>query len=235
MRLDTYQDPSDAALVVHDHPAEIALMDLQAILHGVQVQERGGLLETPRPPRPVFETGEIMTWSPGLREALKQARSSEWVAFALLRPAGGNIVVTSGALFLKSRHLHMILANDHESVAAESEALAVVRRNPVRPLRSRSGVLTFEAPAMIIASGTNWLGGSAGPSASELVLDHTRFLDRPRVTSPRAVPAPTTELQQLKEQVARLEEEIARLRRQVEMQAQELTRLKSRPRTGSTR
>lgn len=79
--------------------------------------------------------------------------------------------IASGGLFLMDGRLHVILANHRERVSPGPDGAEAIRANPIRSLRATGGSLTFDPPTFVLASQANWLGGSSGPSASELVVD----------------------------------------------------------------
>lgn len=241
--LATYDDGGKAAHVRHEHPAEWAAGDLHAVLTRLLLQERGGLMDTPRPPRAVFSQDEVRRLLPGLREAFRIARPSDWVVFALLDSAGATPewTVTSGALFLEDRRLHVVLANHREPVPSGADGPDAIRADPFRSLRGVKGGLTFDSSPYVVASHPKWLGNFSG---SELVLDHSGFLEIAR----QAIATPTetlamekspppglkpeathdSETAVLKEEVSRLREELARLKRRLAEQTDELARLKAR-------
>lgn len=240
-----YQDHADA--VRHDHPATWSGADLRAILGRLLLQERGGLMDPTRPPRPVFATDEIARLLPGLRHAFEAARPPDWVVFVLSAPMGSSAtpVVTSGAFFLEDRRLHVILSNHRESVSPNAGERETLQAHPFRSLKGVRGQLTFDPPLYVVTSRANWLGGSSGPAASELVLDHLSFRDvanqahpgAPEVAMPASLSAPRStgspeaesEVDLLKEEVSTLREELTGLKRQLAEQAGELARLKAQP------
>lgn len=247
--LATYHDHADAAAVRHDHPAIWSDADLRAILRRLLLQERGGLMDETRPPRPVFATDEIARLLPGLRNAFEAARPPDWVVFVLSAPMGSSAapVVTSGAFFLENRRLHVILSNHRESVSPNAGERETLQAHPFRSLKGVRGQLTFDPPLYVVTSRANWLGGSSGPAASELVLDHLSFRDAanqanpgaPEVAMPASLSAPRgtgspeaeSEVGLLKVEVSKLREELAGLKRQLAEQAGELARLKTQPST----
>ena len=232
VRLDTYLDPSKAAEVHHDHPADWSASELHAILSRLLLQERVGLLDPARPPHEVFSADEIAQLVPGLREAFRSARPSEWIVFSIARSADAAQEITSGGFFLLDKRLHVVVANYRERVLPGSEGAVAIGADPIRSLRGTGGSLTFDPPRFVFASQANWLGGSSGGSASELILDHKAFLVA--ATSPGApitlsgAQASSSDIVSLREQVQRLEEEIARLKETVAAQGDEIARLKSR-------
>ena len=244
-----YQDHAEAAAVRHDHPATWSEAELRAILGRLLLQERGGLMDPTRPPRPVFAADEIARLLPGLRHAFEAARPPDWVVFVLSAPMGSSAapVGTSGAFFLEDRRLHVILSNHRESISPNAGERETLQAHPFRSLKGVRGQLTFDPPLYVVTSRANWLGGSSGPAASELVLDHLSFRDvthqahpgAPEVAMPASLSAPRgtgspeveSEVGLLKEEVSTLREELAGLKRQLAEQAGELARLKAQPST----
>lgn len=232
-----YADAARAAGVRHDHPIEWNDADLQAVLSGLTLQERMGLLDEARPAQGVFEPDEVPRLTAGLREGLRSAQPAEWVVFALASPAGAaqETTVTSGAVFLQERRLHVIIANHHAPVPPGPDGFDAVRANPLRPLTAVKGTLGFDPARYVVASRASWLGGSSGHSASELTVDHAAFLASARRQMPGAGVAPVaqgrpedSEAAALRAQMKQLQEEVAQLKRQLAEQAGELARLKSR-------
>jgi len=240
-----YADAARAAGVSHDHPVEWSDADLQAVLSRLTLQERMGLLEEARPAQGVLEPDEVPRLSAGLREGLRAAQPAEWVVFALASPAGGAPVstpggaqeatVTSGAVFLQERRLHVIIANHHAPIPPGPGGFDEVRANPLRPLTAVKGTLGFDPARYVVASRASWLGGSSGHSANELTVDHAAFLASARRQTPGTAAAPVvqgrpedSEAATLRAQMKQLQEEVAQLKRQLAEQAEELARLKSR-------
>ena len=236
--LTSYAEPAKAAAVRHDHPAEWTEKELHQILDRLLLQERVGLLDPLPPPRAVFSPEATAQLVPALRGAFHSARPSEWIVFFFARPSGADQEITSGGLFLMDSRLHVIVANYRERVSPGSAETDAIRANPLRSYRGTGGSLAFDPPRFVLASQANWLGGSSGPSASELVLDHTAFLAT--ATAPGApltsvgARASDEDFAKLRGQVDRLQEEVARLREQLAAQADELARLKSRQTHGDS-
>jgi len=237
VELARYADPAQAAGIRHDHPAAWTDAEVEAILSRLVIQERLGLFQAPPPVKEVFTSEQAAQLSPGVREAFRTARPSEWVVFILTDPSGSAPAVTSGAVFLMDRRLHVILANHRVPLSPGTGDLDAVRANPVRPLRGMWGTLSFEPARYVTDVHTSWLGGSSVPSSSELVLDHGSLLASLRKEA--AVPAGTAAAGQpggggdaadaaLRAQMKQLQEEVALLKKQLAEQAAELARLKSR-------
>jgi len=229
VRLETFAEAGKAAAVRYDHPADWAESDVHAIVSRLLLQERVGLFDTKPAPRAVFSPDEAHRLAPALAEAFRQARPVEWVAFYFERPAGEQPEVTSGGMFLQDGRLHVIVANHREGMKPGPDGTDAVRASPIRSVRGAGGALTFDPQTVVVASQANWLGGSSGPSSSELVLDHTAFLAaKPAGGLVTTTPASESEVTALRNQVRKLEEEVARLRARLDAQADDLARLKGR-------
>ena len=228
----SYAEPAKAAVVHHDHPADWSEQDLHEVLGRVLLQEHIGLLDPARPPRAVFSQEDTAPLVPALRSAFREARPSEWIVFFLARPSGDGQEITSGGFSLMDKRLHVIIANYHEQVLPGSESAEAIHANPIRSIRGTGGSLTFDPSRFVVASQANWMAGSSGRSASELIVDHQAFLaaaSSPGGMFTRSSAQPSdSDLLSLRNEVQRLREEVARLRAQLEAQSDELVRLKSR-------
>lgn len=185
----SYNDQAPEAPVMHDHPMEWSEADLYAILAGLVIQERGGIMDTPKPPQTVFFPEEIRHLLPGLHEAFRVAGPSDWVVFALWVSSTRSqaLEVTSGGMFLQDRRLHVILANHRARVVSETDGITAIRRNPLRLLREVKGTLLFDPAAHVIDSRANWVAGGFESPAAELILDYKTFLASARRSTPTGV------------------------------------------------
>ncbi|MFO0770725.1 MAG: hypothetical protein U0173_07295 [Nitrospiraceae bacterium] len=175
IRLDREQSDSQSG-ARFDHPSLWTPEDMSAILARLLLEDRVGFMDSPKPPRPVFSPEDIRRLSPLFSAALSQATPSEWVSFVIKEePAGGQIMLTSGGLFLTGGRLHIVLANHRAATSVASESLAKVEAHPFYALRGPGGALGFESTRFILGRESNWSAGHRA-SASELILDHRGFL-----------------------------------------------------------
>ena len=190
----SYNDQGKAALVRHDHPIEWSDTDLYAILTRLRVQTRGGLLDSPGPARPLFSPEESTHLLPGLREAFRDARPSDWVGFALWASSRKSqaLEVTSGGMFLQDRRLHVILANHRERVVSEKDGITAIHSNPFHSLRDVRGTLMFDPASYVVDSRIAWMAGGFESLASELILDYEAFLANARLSTPAGAEGLTT-------------------------------------------
>lgn len=236
VRLDTFKDPGRAAEVHHDHPAVLSAEELTVILSRLMVQERVGLFDEKPFPQPVFSSTEISRLAPTLQAAFRLARPSEWVIFYSERQTGVAPEITSGGFFLKGGHLHVLIANHRSWARPVPDEVEEVRANPVRPQGGKGIALSFDPPRYVLKTQVNWMGGSSGAPASELILDYKAFLREVRAEAPIAprdvigqrAGEEEEALGSLKNQVMRLQQEVERLRQKANEQATELEQLKAR-------
>ena len=237
VRLQTYAQAGKAGDVQHNHPASWSESDLKAILSGLYLTEQVGLLDQKPLPRPIFSPEDIARLAPAVQEAFRLAQPNEWVTFFLTHQAGQGEEVTSGALYVDGQQLHVIVANDREVMPVGEEA-RTLKTNPLRALKVRGRTLTFDPAAYVLFSRNSWMSGYDNAAASEVILDHRKFLaslkPAPVVPvkpagvaqpSPQAASAPATE--DLKATVQQLQGEIEQLERRLAEQDAELSKLKS--------
>lgn len=243
VRLDTQQEARPSS-DLYDHPATWTSEELSAILSRLLLEEQRGILDSPRPPKPVFSLKEITQLAPAVQRAFHMAHSTEWLSFYLSDSSTHQLIITSGGLFIKNGRLHLVIANHQEPVAETDTDVAAVRSNPLRSLKGTRGALRFESARFAIGTEANWSGGHAA-AASELVIDQQAFLaylrlptatlvqptaTLPAVELPRTPPstnqATTGHEPEAKDPLIKLQEEIDRLKRRVEEQESEIAKLK---------
>ncbi len=133
-------DPSSGA--GHSHPAAISTEQIAAALRGIGLQPRDHIagfgLFAKKSGAPAFLSAEVAVLAPFLSQAFAKASPKDMVTFYLVsRNADQGDLVTSGGLFLRNRHLYMILANAHSSkysVQYENASPIDTRDNPLLPL-----------------------------------------------------------------------------------------------------
>lgn len=244
VRLDSYQEATKSS-EQYEHPAIWSVEELYAILGRLLLEERVGLMDSAKPPQPVFSSEEIRMLAPALRQAFQVAGPRDWISFYLSQPEGSAVSVTTGGMFLAGSRLHVVIANHHAPIAPQSEDFAAVRTNPFRSLRGSGGMLTFESSRFVMGRQANWSGGHKA-SASELILDHRTFLSilkstgvgvptgqipvaSPMLNQAEAAPGSPAAVTQDADHgttILRLQEELERLKRRVEEQDAEIARLK---------
>jgi hypothetical protein len=138
----------------HSHPASVLPDDLAVILQGVQLRGRdvvGGFgLFGDDHGTPALTARDVTTLSPHLSKGLARASSRDVVTFYLLhRDAQGGPLITSGGIFVRDRHLYVILANARtspSSVQYETPYEPNLRMDPLLPL-ARFKFVTGFVPA----------------------------------------------------------------------------------------
>jgi len=104
----------------HSHPAAISSEQVAAVLRGVGVQARDNIVGfgmfVNKATIPAFLSAETAVLEPYLAQAFVKASPKDIVTFYLVTPhlTRGDLV-TSGGLFVRNRHLYVILANAHSS------------------------------------------------------------------------------------------------------------------------
>ena len=244
VRLDSYQS-ADRSPLRYEHPGTWTVEELSAILSRLLLEDRVGLMDSSRPPRPVFSSEEITLLTPAIQDSFQRARPNEWVAFSLSTPNGSGFAVASGGMFLAGARLHVVVANHRTPLAQDSEEFARVRANPFYSVRGSGGTLVFESAKFVMGTQPNWSGGHRA-SASELILDHRDFLLFLTLTNATAAPLRATgsSMPALPSEhgslslssangdsnphhtISRLQEEIEQLKKQLAAQEAEIARLK---------
>jgi hypothetical protein len=107
----------------HTHPATVPPEHMSSILHGLQLRGRdlvGGLGVFGDAQRSLaFTTAVVAMLAPHLSAGLAKASPSDLVTFHLVQgDAQGAPLVTSGGVFVRNRHLYVILANARTSPSA---------------------------------------------------------------------------------------------------------------------
>ena len=142
-------DPSSGA--GHSHPAAISSEQIAAILRGIGLQPRDHIagfgLFTKNSGTPAFLSAEVAVLAPFISQAFAKASPKDMVTFYLVsrNPDQGDLV-TSGGLFLRNRHLYVILANAHSSkysVQYENASPIDTRDQPLLPLARYRFSTTF--------------------------------------------------------------------------------------------
>ena len=233
VRLDSYQDANSAS-ARYQHPVRVTDEELTALLSRLLLEDRAGLMDSPRPPRPVFTIDEISLLAPGLAEAFRQATPQEWVSFYFSPPGETTLAVTSGGLFIKDDAIHVVLANHRLSLSQEATELSRIRANPFYSVKGSGGALAFEASRFVTGRQANWTGGHQA-SASELILDHRAFFSFLKRSGEAAglIPSASPRLNSAADPTGqallqRLQEEVAQLKKKVAEQEAEIDALKRR-------
>ncbi|MDP9132792.1 MAG: hypothetical protein M3M98_06635 [Nitrospirota bacterium] len=133
-------DPSSGT--GHSHPATISSEQIAAVLRGLGLQPRdhvtGFGLFSKKSGAPAFLSAEVAVIAPVVSQAFAKASLKDMVTFYLVsRDIDRGDLITSGGLFLRNRHLYVILANAHSSkysVQYENTSPVDTRDQPLLPL-----------------------------------------------------------------------------------------------------
>ena len=165
----------------HAHPVELPSEALTALLHGIYIEERRGLLRSAVLGKPLrekaFHDQEVALLAPPLRTALAKAFPTEQVVFVLSQTSRGREQeVTSGSIFVDGRNLHVVLANYHYPIDLSEGRPAYDRSHPELPITPQEHSLFFEreefAARPTVGAFTRWFG----TERAELIIDYARFL-----------------------------------------------------------
>jgi len=160
------------------HPATLSRHQLQEALHGLRVREhRAGLILWIRgmaEEEPAFRDEEIELLMPRLQEALDLAVPEEVVTFYLSHPVNATRrEVTSGGLFVRDGHLHLILSNHRTIYGIPSAGLIYDRRYPLFSLAPLSVDILFVSADAIIPKRKEglWDAILGDERGGEIILD----------------------------------------------------------------
>jgi len=111
-------DPSNGT--GHSHPATLSIEHMTAVLRGINVRGRdtitGFSAFSSKETSPAFSPADVSILAPYLVQALAKASPKDMATFYLVtRDLSRGDVITSGGMFLRGRHLYVILANARTS------------------------------------------------------------------------------------------------------------------------
>ncbi len=181
----------------YDHPTVLSTEQITQVLRGLWVVQRdvvGGFdLLSSSKGAPVFREEEAQYLAVGISRGLAKASPKDLVTFYSV--AGGteeHPLVTSGGLFVRGRHLHILLANGRSSaygVQYENTYRLDPRESPLIPVAPRKFKAGFSPPDAWIKNdqlrGTPEFRGYSDESKL-VVVDLARL---PRPAPKPAIPA----------------------------------------------
>lgn len=165
----------------HAHPIQLPSDALTALLRGIYIEERRGLLRSAILGKPLrekaFRVQEVVLLAPPLRDGLAKAFPTEQVVFALSQTSPGRVQeVTSGSIFVDGRNLHVVLANYRYPIDLSEGRPAYAQSHPELPITPQEHSLFFEreefAARPTVGTFTRWFG----TERAELIIDYARFL-----------------------------------------------------------
>lgn len=136
----------------HGHPARVSTEQMAAVLNGVRVISRKGMIGSmvmgEAQAAAAFSPMEIQALAPQLSHALAQAKPEELVTFyRRYTDVSVGLAVTSGGLFVQDQHLYFILANDR-TLPSDSININMMYEidpvdNPLQPISRNSFRASF--------------------------------------------------------------------------------------------
>ena len=163
------------------HPATISRRQMMEALRGLRVREhRSGPIRWFRgfaKPEPAFDEEAIELLAPRLLEGLELAVPQELVTFYLSHPINATKrEVTSGGLYVKDGHLHIIVSNHRTNFEIPPAGLIYDRRYPLFSLTPLGVDLLYEADDTVISKEESFWSAILGDEHSgEIVLDLSRL------------------------------------------------------------
>jgi hypothetical protein len=166
----------------YSHPVNLTRRQMQEALQGLRVRDRrpGPIrwLFGEAQPIPAFREEEIELLIPQLLEGFDLAVPQEVVTFYLSHPL--NVTrreVTSGGMFIKDHHLHIIISNHRTVYGIPPAGLIYDRRYPLMSLAPLSVDVLFASPETMVyqkpKSLLEVLWGDRG--GGEIILDLGRL------------------------------------------------------------
>lgn len=142
----------------YDHPAHIEPESMQAILQGLWAKQRdvvGGFgLFAGTEGVHAFDQPDAQFLAPLIKQALAKASPKDLVTFYLEGRASANgRLVTSGGLFVRNGHIHIMLANCQTSPYAiqyENTYAFDAREDPLLPIATKKFTIGFDPASAVI-------------------------------------------------------------------------------------
>lgn len=178
VRLEFEPDAADDSSSAYSHPVRLTERQMRKILEGLSVQERQAPLEGffSGPPRkdPAFDADEIAFLAPRLVDALAEANPEEQVTFYLSRPQTSiKRAVTSGGLYVRDDHLHIVLGNHHAVYGIPTYGMVYDRQRPTMPISPKGFDLLFEPHDAVVEQEYGMWDSLLGRDSDEIVIDLT--------------------------------------------------------------
>ena len=170
----------------HNHPVQFPESTVRRILSGLQVQEHRIVIQKKliglAPREPAFRPEELELLVPKLTEALAQAKWNERVTFYLSQPETSiKREITSGGIYLKGMHLHVVLANRQIMYGIPAYGMIYDKRYPMRPTGPKGFDLYFDDGAAVVHERPSLLDKLLGLERDELVIDLARVQGPPEL------------------------------------------------------
>lgn len=163
------------------HPASLSRHQMAEALRGLRIREHRfgpirwfrGLADS----EPAFREEEIELLVPRLLEGLDQAVPQELVTFYVSHPVNATTrEVTSGGLYVRDGHLHVIVSNHRTNYQIPPAGLVYDRRYPLFSLAPLDIDVLYEAENMVIPKKESfWNAILWDESTGEIILDLSRL------------------------------------------------------------
>lgn len=180
LELSPWVDP-DLPQTWNAHPATLSRRQMGEALKGLQVREHRsapirwfrGLAE----PEPAFREEEIELLASRLLEGLELAVPQELVTFYVSHPVNATKrEVTSGGMFVRDGHLHVIVSNHRTYYEIPPAGLVYDRRYPLFSLAPLDIDVLYEAEDMVFPKEESfWNAILWDEGTGEIVLDLSRL------------------------------------------------------------
>lgn len=193
VRLELDHEIADESASAYSHPVRLTERQMREILEGLLVRERqtfleGLFLDAPQK-EPAFDPDEVAFLAPRLVDALAEANPEERVTFYLSRPQSSiKREVTSGGLYVRDDHLHLVLGNHHADYGIPTYGMVYDREHPTMPISPKGFDLLFEPHEAVVEQGSGMWESLLGRDADEVVIDLTDLFpssDRASLCPPR--------------------------------------------------
>lgn len=167
----------------YDHPVRVSSLELAIVLQAVQVQFKANwlqaLLTGPLKPLPLFDESSLERVVPSLVGALERAGPRERIVFYVAqRRSDVRRDVTSGAIFVQGRLLHITLANYQNRVDVLPGVPAYDRQDPEVAVAPQRMTLLFDQPEFLSKRELDLVDGVFGAAPPRLMIDYVRFLQK---------------------------------------------------------
>lgn len=180
LEVSPWADP-DLPQTLNEHPATLSRRQMVEALSGLLVREyRSGPILWLRglaDPEPAFVKGEIDWLVSRLLEGLELAVPRELVTFYMSRPVNATKrEVTSGGMYVKDGHLHIIISNHRTTYEIPPAGLIYDRRYPLFSIAPLNVDLLYETEEMVMPKEEGFWEAFLGDEHSgEIVLDLSRL------------------------------------------------------------
>lgn len=165
----------------NEHPATMSRRQMIEALSGLRVREyRSGPIRWFRglaDPEPAFLKEEIALLAPRIRDGLGLAVPQELVTFYISHPVNATKrEVTSGGMFVRDGHLHVIISNHRTTYEIPPAGLIYDRRYPLFSLAPLDVDLLYETEETVMPKEKKFWETIFGDEHSgEIVLDLSRL------------------------------------------------------------